>query len=306
MGVGYSCTNKHSKRISRPITHAMKRSDIISQYVRINRQFEVLYAPKVRKAIHAMTLQTMKDLEQGYQHAIGNLTSTIGNEKMTPVIQSLYVEVGLRHARLTHRRLVADQKKGLGFNSIWTAFVNNYLKRFLLDKITFEIAATTRKALLRALQIGVTSGLGVDGMIKILKDWPYERSQAARIVRTEVNRAANVGAKAQESTSEYEQQKEWISVKDNRTRGQKKGDHANHVKLNGVRVDAGDEFVDPINGDRLDIPGDPKASAASTINCRCQAAFVNKRDDKGELVPKRKTTTVVYPGQGSRGPMITI
>lgn len=284
----------------------MNRKDLITQYVRINRQFEVIYAPKVRKVLNAKVAQVIRDLKQGgYNQAVTNLSMDLGNEKLTRVIQDLYTTVGLRHARLTHRRLVQDQKKGLGFNAIWTKFVNDYLKRFLLEKITFEVSKTTRDALLRTLTLGIASGLGIDGMIDKLTDWPYTRMQAARIVRTEVNRAANVGATAQEETSEYEQQKTWLSVTDNRTRRPPR-DHANHVALNNTTIDKGDEFVDPTNGDRLVFPGDPKASAKSTINCRCQVAYVNKRDNNGELVPKRKTTVVVYPGQGSRGPMITI
>ncbi len=285
----------------------MNKTELIKQYIRINRKFEVLYAPKVRKALHVKTAKVITDLRQGgYELAKKNLHQDIANPALTKVISDLYETVGLRHARLTNRRLVADQKKGLGFNAIWTKFINDYLKRYLLDKITFEVANTTRNALLKALTLGTTAGLSVDGMIAKLEDWPFERYQAARIVRTEVNRAANVGSTAQESTSEYEQQKEWIAVNDNRVRGKKPQDHASHVGLNGTIIDSGDEFVDPRNGDRLKFPGDPNGLAESTINCRCQAAYMNKRDAKGELIKKRKTTTVIYPGQGHRGQTVTI
>lgn len=198
------------------------------------------------------------------------------------------------------------QTKGFGFNAAWTKFIEDYLQRFLIDKITFAVASTTREALLRALTRGVDSGLGVDGMIDTLKDWPYERFQAARIVRTEVNRAANVGAKAQAETGKYEQQKEWVAINDFRTRGHNPKDHASHVALNGTKIDAGDLFIDPRNGDKLQFPGDPNASAESTINCRCSAVFVNKRDNNGNLIPKRRSTAVTYPAQQRRVQNITI
>lgn len=285
----------------------MKRSEIKREYVRINRQFEVLFMPSVKRAIHIKVKAVISDLQEGgYSEANKNLNREIGNEQLANVINRLYKTVGSRHARMTYSRLLQQQQKGFGFNAEWTAFIEKYLKQFLLDKITFRIAETTRDALLRVLTAGIEAGLGVDGMISKLTDWPFERFQAARIVRTEVNRAANVGAMAQESTSEYEQQKEWLSVKDFRTRGHKPKDHANHVALNGTRIDAGDEFVDPRNGDRLKFPGDPEAKAESTINCRCQAAFINKRDANGNLIPKRRSTTVIFPGQIRRPQTITI
>jgi len=285
----------------------MNRNEIIQQYVRINRAFEVAYAPKVQKALHTKTAKVISDLKTGgYDKAIRNLHTDTGNPALNKVIAEMYITVGLKHARITSRRLVADQKKGLGFNEIWTQFVIEYLKRHLLDKITFEVNNTTRDNIMKALETGLNSGLGIDGMVDAIKDPPFERYQAARIVRTEVNRAANVGATAQESTSGYEQQKEWIAVKDFRTRGQNPKDHASHIGLNGVKIDSGDLFTDPRNGDKLMFPGDPNASAQSTINCRCQAVYVNKRDARGELVKKRKSTVVVYPSQNRKPNAILI
>lgn len=284
----------------------MNRAELIRQYVRINRKFEQLYMPKIKRALHVKTQAVIDDLKRGgYSYAFSNLSTDLGNPKLAGEIKDLYVNVGLRHARLTYRRLKKEQKM-FGFNAEWTNFIISYLNRFLIEKITFEVSNTTRNALMKALTAGTALGLSVDQMVDKLEDWPFERYQAARIVRTEVNRASNVGATAQESTSEYEQSKEWLSVVDWRTRGQKPDEHANHVALNGTVIDTGDEFVDPRNGDRLQFPGDPKASAASTINCRCQVAYENKRDANGNLIKKRKTTTVIYPGQRQRGQIITI
>lgn len=302
----------------------MNRLELITQYTRINRKLEAYWMPRVRKALHVKVQGVIDDLRAGgYNRAITNLSMDLGNQELQKVISELYLSVGLRHARLTYQRAQSDirsnpkgrvrksatgglETKGFGFNQQWTNFIINYLSRFLLEKITFEVARTTRDALMKVLTAGTISGLGIDGMIEQLQDWPFERYQAARIIRTEINRASNVGATAQESTSEYEQQKEWMSVEDNRTRGVKPSDHADHRDLNGVVVDSGDEFVDPRNGDRLQFPGDPKASAASVINCRCMVAYTNKRGADGELIPKRKTTTVIYPGQRMPGQIIVI
>lgn len=260
----------------------------------MNRKFEVAFMPKVKKAIHVKVKDVIDDLRNyGYDKALSNLSIQVGNETMAMTIKNLYRVVGTAHARSTYSRLLQDQKKGFGFNTEWTNWILQYLQQFLLEKITFRIAETTREALMKTLAAGITAGMGIDGMIAQLEDWPFERYQAARIVRTEVNRASNVGALAQAQTGEYEQQKEWISVQDFRTRGHNPNDHANHVALNGTVIDENEDFVDPRNKDRLQFPGDPNGKAESTINCRCQAAFVNKRDSKGNLIPKIKSGVFV-------------
>lgn len=296
----------------------MNRSIIIRQYEQLNRRFEALYYPKVRKAIRPMITATVSRLRSGgFMEARRYLHEPPVNAALGAVIKDLYAKVGRRHAQITYSRLLNESRrrkyvtlyiesKGFGFNAQWTQYILDYLSRFLLEKITIEIAATTRDALLRTLAMSVTAGWSVDKTIEHLQDWPFERYQAARIVRTEVNRAANVGATAQAETSDYQQQKEWISARDFRVRGNNPKDHASHVALNGTVVDEGDEFTDPRNGDRLRFPGDPQASAASTVNCRCQAAYTLKRDSNGNPVRKRRLTTVLYPGQVRRPQTITI
>jgi len=283
----------------------MNRKEYIANYERINRKLEAAFMPKVQRAIHGRVAAVIEVIKaKGISSAHRYVTTSVGNNDMQETIRDLYTTVGLKHARLNYSRLLHEtrkrksiglmlESKGFGFNSQWTEFILNYLNRFLLEKITFDIDNTTRKALLVALEISMQTGLGVDDTIKSITDWPFERYQAARIVRTEVNRASNVGSMAQAETGEYEQQKEWISVKDFRTRGHNPDDHANHVALNGTKIDLHETFTDPRNHDKLMFPGDPQGKAESTINCRCQAVFVNKRDDKGNLIPKTRPNVFV-------------
>lgn len=284
----------------RPAMISMKKKEIIRQYIETNRKFEAMFMPSIKRAIRSKAAQVMVHLRQGgYSEANEFLSRELTNPALVNVIRTLYSTVGKRHAQLTYSRLKRDEK-AFGFNEQWTQFILQYLNRFLLEKITFEVNNTTRDALLKALQAGVKEGWSIDKMIDHLKSWPFERFQAARIARTETNRAANVGNKAQAETSEYQQQKEWISAQDYRVRGRNPKDHADHWKLNGTKIDEDDVFVDPKNGDRLMFPGDPKASAASTVNCRCVAAYTLKRDAQGNPIKKRQTTSVIFPAQQRR------
>jgi hypothetical protein len=230
----------------------------------------------------------------GIQGGIAFLHQTLSNERLKNVIQELYLEVGLRYARNSYTSMKLQTKR-FGFNKVWTNFIKNYLQRHLIEKITFDVSTTTRDALLKALQESVTEGWSVDRTVQEIEDLPLY--QAARIVRTEVGRAANVGTKAQSETFPYEQMKEWISAHDKRVRGYDPKDHASHIALDGTRINAGDLFQDPRNGDLLDHPGDPRASAESTINCRCTLAYTAKRDANGRLIPKRQSTVVIFPNQ---------
>jgi hypothetical protein len=285
----------------------MTRLQIISEFTRINRKYESLYFPKVAKAIASKRQDVLIKLKSGgIDYAKNWLSSDLGNTLLTDVVTELFKTVGLRHARMNYSRMLNEngrkgyisgmEVKGFGFNQIWTQFLIEYFRTYLLQKITYDVAATTRAALLAILATATTEGWSVDQTVDKVEGW-NERYQAARVVRTEVGRAANVGAKANSDTLSYEQQKEWVSAHDFRVRGHKKSDHANHIKLDKTKIDAEDKFVDSVNGDQLDFPGDIAASAASVINCRCMVVYTAKRDENGNLIPKRKTTTVIYPGQ---------
>jgi hypothetical protein len=285
----------------------LTRLQIISEFSRINRKYEQLYFPKVSKAIASKKRDVLIKLKSGgIDYAKNWLSSDLGNTILTDVVTDLYKTVGLRHARMNYSRMLNEngrkghisgmEVKGFGFNKIWTEFIIQYFRTYLLQKITYDVATTTRAALLAILATATTEGWSVDQTIDKVEGW-NERYQAARVVRTEVGRAANVGAKANSDTLTYEQQKEWVSAHDFRVRGHKKSDHANHINLDKTKIDAEDKFVDSVNGDQLDFPGDITASAASVINCRCMVVYTAKRDENGNLIPKRKTTTVIYPGQ---------
>jgi hypothetical protein len=315
----------------------LNRQAFHNTFITVNRRYEKKYQPKVEDVLIPDGLvPTIK--QHGIRAGEVYLSHVLNNPKLQLIIRQLYVDVGLKHAQMNYTRmrdevrkngsiksnvfkgygynnefllekeLIIDMqvKASFGFNPTWTKFIVDYLNRFLIEKITFEVSRTTRDELLKVLNQAITEGWSIDETVKRIESLPFTKMQAARIVRTEVNRAANVGAKAQSSTFAFEQNKEWISAEDNRVRGLRPSDHANHVLLDGVTINEGDVFVDIRNGDRLEFPGDPRASAASTINCRCSVAYVAKRNAEGRLIPKRQTTTVIFPNQRVNRQIVTI
>lgn len=273
----------------------MNKQDHIQEVTRIQRRYEKKYFPVVQKAIQSQVDDVIKTVERyGVKQGLGEAQNIVSS-KIGGIIEALYIEVGTRFAKLTWSDLQAQRRqakkslsvKGFGFNADWVKFIKEYLFRFLLDKIVFELSNTTRTAILTVLSNSIEQGLGVNETVRNLKDLPISKTQAARIVRTEITRAANTGTMAASDSFEYEQTKEWMSAHDKRTRGQHLGDHASHIGLDGQVIDVNDYFTDPINGDQLMFPGDPQATAASTINCRCTIAVVAKIDSNGRLIPKK-------------------
>ncbi len=282
----------------------------MTKYERINRKLEKLFFPRIKRPLQgtvnslAAVVNTM-----GEQAGISWLKTQITNPDLTTEVQRLYGVVGTRHANEVTRGLRREpkvEKKGFGFNEEWVRFIQQYLGQHFLERITFSVNETLRDHLLLIMNRSITEGWGVDKTVRELRNDTFTDFQAARIVRTEVNTAANVGVIAAGSTYDYEMQKEWVSVHDNRTRGVNPEDHANHVALDKTVIDFDDVFIDSRNGDRLRHPGDPLASAASIINCRCNLTLKPKRDSRGRLIPKRKTTSVIYPNQIRRGQTILI
>lgn len=294
-----------------------ERTTYSSDHVATIRRLERKWLPKVTKAIKSKVSSLITKLkEDGISAAIKYLQVDLGNFKLRATIEAMYLEVGLRYARKAERRLRSEIGKSTGpveqkrTGTInWTEFIKNYLQLYLLEKITFQVAETTRDKLLAILQEAIEKGWGIDEIVKRLEDLPFVRFQAQRIVRTEINRAANVGTYAQGQGFEYELMKEWIAVKDNRTRGNPangQDDHADHYRMDEQTVDFFDVFRDPRNGHELQHPGDPKAQAVDVVNCRCNMATKPKRDENGRLIPRKSRISVILPGQNRPVPTITI
>lgn len=276
----------------------------------VNKRFELLFFNRIKKTIQSRVdgfTSVVKD--SGFDAAKSWVENKLTNPELTTEIVRLHQTVGVKNAELQYRDLKQQEtqkRASFGLNEEWIRFIINYLTGNLTAKITFTVSETLKNHLLLILNKAVSEGWGIDKTVSFLKKDDFSEFQAARIARTEVNRASNAGTLAAGNSYQYEMTKEWIAVQDNRTRGVDPKDHASHIKLNETKIDFEDVFIDSRNGDRLQGPGDPKASAASTINCRCQLGLSPKRDANGRLIPKRKTTTVIYPNQTRRQTVITI
>ena len=131
------------------------------------------------------------------------------------------------------------------------------------ETITKEIVLTVEEAVVSGFTESETIAqikTRIDGVYKFA-----DRTRAERIARTEVLSASNAGNQdAMEKTGV--DKKEWLSSRDDIVR-------PTHDEMDRQVVGIKDSFLSP-SGDLLNFPGDPSASAAERINCRCTTLAV--------------------------------
>lgn len=90
--------------------------------------------------------------------------------------------------------------------------------------------------------------------------------RARRIAQTVANYAVNEGNNLAATESGSFRSKVWITMRDDKVRDL-------HRPLDGQEIAINEKFS-LLNGDHLEVPGDPSGRGESVINCRCTAVFV--------------------------------
>lgn len=140
-----------------------------------------------------------------------------------------------------------------------------------------DINKTTKDRLRKILSEAIQEGEGLEIRKKKLIEAADElfkdetKWRAELIARTESCATMNAGSNAL-YMAEGIQQKEWISVQDDRTRD-------SHLLMDGVVIPINEKFEVPATsqtaGGWLEYPGDPTADPSEICNCRCtEAPFV--------------------------------
>jgi hypothetical protein len=128
------------------------------------------------------------------------------------------------------------------------------------------ITSTTQRLMQSIVKRGVAEGLGVDRTQALIRTefTAMSRMRAERIARTEIVSASNMGSQLAAESTGLTLVKEWLATRDDRTRD-------DHAEADGQTVGLNDYFV--VGGEQMMQPGDPSASGAQTINCRCVAVY---------------------------------
>jgi hypothetical protein len=160
-------------------------------------------------------------------------------------------------------------------------FVLNYIEDRAASSVTQIEATSAKKArniIRNVLSEGLQDGEANSAIAKSLEESfdGLSKSRATVIARTEIAAASNQGSlEAAKALEVPDLKKEWVSVDDDRTRGNGPDDgpdDPNHAKMDGVRVELNEKFTVPPDSS-MDCPGDSSAPADQVINCRCVLVY---------------------------------
>ena len=201
------------------------------------------------------------------------------NGRPTPSIEN-----GLRSVLHPHYRRVVPRFGRMTFEAV-TKQNNGFFRKLAEDYIaTFgataikRISDTAKELINEIIDEGIAAGHGAAvvavNIRKRLATGAVTRARARTIARTETHNAATYAS--QETAKDLDipgLQKQWVAnTVGGRTR-------STHLAMNGVTIGLDDKFSVPsLSGgfDEMDRPGDPTASAANVIQCRCSLIYVEE------------------------------
>jgi hypothetical protein len=256
----------------------MTKNEYWKAYAKRLGKLEKKYAPKVYRSLIKQVRRFTDALREGRTNV------ELVNPEIADVLRKMHIEGALTEGKYQYRLLRSDTGlKRLGTNEEW---VNEVISRLQYHNARFvvSITETTREYLLKKLEEGVSEGLSLNEIAEQIDREVTQiyRNRSFAIARTELNRATNLGKIITADKYDFETEKVWITARDHRVRGLE-GDKFSHMSLNGKVVDPNEPFF---NGEEIMQPGDPEASPANTINCRCTIALRAKRDAQGNLIAK--------------------
>jgi len=211
-----------------------------------------------------MTIGTYKDLVNG------NVTIA--------EIKAMYLDIYTALVKPHYKRSLI--KADIDFETIIAQWLNDTAGLRIVS-----VHQTLIDSIISVIANGYENNLSVADITRNLqKRFGWYKSQALRIARTETTTGTNYATVLAAEQSEFELEKTWISVQDNRTRRPPNSVY-DHLDMNGVKVDSDKPFF--TSGEEIQYPGDPKAKAGNVINCRCKVVFTVKEDADGLPIRKK-------------------
>ena len=253
----------------------MNRRLTIAKNERFRKKYEQLFINRIDKALKSQVKVFIAAVKEGgIQAGISENSVYLMNNEIATVMMRLYQVAGKAKAAQVYQQLIKESRKAkaFGFNATWTQAILDYFSQYLYSKVVLPITQTTKAMLSLKIDEMITNGYSIEWLVQQVENPAFLGWRARMIARTESNRAINFGAQIGAQKTGFETWKEWVAVHDNRTRHE-------HRLLDTKKVSMNDEFAPG-----LQFPGDPNATAAQTINCRCHLNYSLKRDANGKPI----------------------
>jgi hypothetical protein len=221
----------------------------------LNAQVAPFIAEMTRTGIMQWTLITATPMQRAYDVVYVTVGTAFAADAYQALAKSENQAFELKRRR---RRFVIQPE-------VQTTWINR-IKRFVRDEVADRITSVTRttiETVKRSIDNSLLEGLGTDEAARELrKQWKVISLNRAKVIsRTEILSASNAGGFIGAQSTGLDLMKVWLSTRDGRTRDA-------HLHVDGEAALMEETFS---NG--LRYPGDPRGSAAQTVQCRCTQTF---------------------------------
>lgn len=151
------------------------------------------------------------------------------------------------------------------FEPKWEDIVSRYINISLGARIT-GVNEYTREIVERVIRESMANNLSIPETVKELRaKWrDISRYRATMIARTEIITASNAGSYQGALSTNIPMKRTWLATGGKRTRD-------THAAAHGQTIDIRANYV--VGGEVMRFPGDPNASAANVVNCRCAETY---------------------------------
>jgi len=245
------------------------------------RQLDRRAVREVRKQFRAESMEVLGvftgsgTTESGATAAIETIIAQ--EQAWESTYQRLYTIGGTGFAVATFQEIVGTRPPQ-DIQDLWAVGVQQYVETATRPKIV-GIGTTTARRVQTAIANGLAEGEGIPKIARRIRQEyvGFNRARSVAIARTEMTPASNFGATQAAQSTGLDLQQEWISTKDDKTRGLESSDEFNHIDADGLVTELEQPFE--VSGELLLFPGDVSfgASPGNVINCRGAVAFRKRR-----------------------------
>lgn len=193
----------------------------------------------------------------------------INEGRVQEAFEIVYGDVGTEFAKKQFSQIAQQQADDM--QHMFRSFMETYVNENAGYRVT-AITGTSKdyargiisKVVADASDVG-TDKLGIMIEKELKKAGGRISTWRARVIaRTEVVTASNIGQQAGAEAVGMPMRKTWLATMDNRVRDR-------HALMNGESVGLNEDFI--VGGEMMRTPGDARASAANTVNCRCALTY---------------------------------
>lgn len=270
----------------------MNAEQLWRQYNAFRKRKAAQFAPSIYRALQAQIkyfteTNDLNNLPTGpMQAALTELYRVTGRQWAVFTFHNVLKDAGVKFIEPAVR---IKQRGSIGLNQEFVDAIIEFFRVDLFNQVT-NITETTRTFIREQVEKGIQQQLSLDEIINSMLRDNITKTRAALIARTEVGKAANAAEQIGSDKTNLQTRKEWISVRDFRTR-------FDHVQVDGSIVPDGRPFN--VGGYLMLRPGASKTTdglkvpAKEVCNCRCCVGRIVLKDKDG--LPLRRTGGAMPP-----------